>query len=175
VDVEMTGARVNHRPVQRITYTFADGTGTPRFGSAGTTDGALIGRARAGQPLAIEYDPQAPGLTRLAGGSASFFGWFVLFPLGFAVVGAVILGGGLRRLLRARALYVHGEAVRAQVTAVSPTATRVNRRPVMRVEYSFDTITGRVTGEGSSMAPPPVGATIWVVFDRSAPRNNLIA
>ena len=42
---------------------------------------------------------------------------------------------------------------------------RVNGRPVMRVEYLFDALTGRMTGQGSSFSPPPIGATIWVLHD----------
>ena len=52
---------------------------------------------------------------------------------------------------------------------------RVNGRPVMRVEYLFDALTGRMTGQGSSFSPPPIGATIWVLHDPSAPQQSVIA
>ncbi len=173
--VERTGSHVNGAYVHRISFRFTDGAGAAQTGSAGTTDWPTIARAQAGEPLAIEYDPRAPALARVTGGRASFFGWFVLFPLAFALVGAAIVRAGLRRALRVRATYVHGEAVRAQVTGVARTAMRVNGRPVMRVDYMFDALTGRVTGQGSSLAPPPIGATIWVLYDPSAPQQNVIA
>jgi hypothetical protein len=173
--VEMTGSHVNGRYVQRIRFRFTDGSGAEQTGSAGTTDWPTIARAQSGAPLAIEYDPRAPALARLTGGRASFFGWFVLLPLAFALVGAAIVRAGLRRALRVRTTYVHGEAVRAQVTALAPTAMRVNGRRVMRVDYLFDALTGRVTGQGSSLAPPPVGATIWVLYQPSSPQQSVIA
>jgi hypothetical protein len=61
------------------------------------------------------------------------------------------------------------------VTNVARTAMRVNGRPVTRVEYLFDALTGRMTGQGSSFSPPPIGATIWVLHDPSAPQQSVIA
>jgi hypothetical protein len=174
--VERTSAHVNGRAIYRIAYTFTDGTGAPQASDAGTTDGYRIARATRRQPLAIDYDPAKPSRSRLAGESASLFGWFVLLPLGFAVVGAAIAMLGLRRMLRARQTYVHGQPVRAQVTAVSATLMRVNRRRVMRIDYAFDAITGRVSGRTTtSLAAPPVGASLWVLHDPAQPERNVAA
>jgi hypothetical protein len=52
---------------------------------------------------------------------------------------------------------------------------RVNRRRVMRVEYSFKVITGRVTGRTTSFDTPAVGARIWVLYSPSHPEQNVAA
>ena len=134
--IEPTGSRVNGRTVFRIAYTFTDRDGVARTGSTGTTNDRLLASAERRERLPVEYDPQAPLLSRVAGERASFFGWFILLPLGFAVVGAVIAARGLRSVLRVRQTYVHGHAILADVTAVVPTSMSVNRRRVMRVDYS---------------------------------------
>jgi Protein of unknown function (DUF3592) len=173
--VSPTSSRVNRRRVFRIEYSFADETGATRSGACGTTDDASIARAEQRQPLEIEYDPTRPALSRLRGGSASFFGLFVLFPFAFFVVGAALASAGIRRALRLRALYIGGQAALATVTAVASTLMRVNRRPVMRVEYAFDTPVGRATGTTTTRRPPPVGSELWILHDPQDPKNNVAA
>ena len=169
--LEPTNSWVNHRQVHRVHYTFTDATGVERAGVGQTTDPASF----YAPSLSIDYDPRSPARTRLGGGSASFFGLFILFPLAFAVVGAIVFSFGLRRLLATRAIYVHGQPARAQVTGVAPTAMRINRRRVMRVDYAFDTIMGRATGSTTSVDPPPVGGTLWVLHLPSEPKRNVAA
>jgi hypothetical protein len=173
--VEPTHSSVNDRAVFRIVYTFTDRDGVARTSSTGTTDGRLLAGARRHERMSIEYDPQAPQRSRVSGESASFFGWFILLPLAFAAVGAVIAGRGLRRLLRVRRTYVHGHAILADVTGVAPTSMRINSRRVIRVDYSFKVITGRVTGQTTSLNPPAIGAQIWVLYLPSAPEHNVAA
>lgn len=173
--LEPTGSRINGRAVVRIVYTFTDKDGVARSGSSGTTNDVLLASASQRERLPIEYDPQAPQLSRVVGERASFFGWFILMPLGFAVVGAIVASRGVRRLLRVRQTYVHGHAILADVTSVVPTSMRVNRRRVMRVEYSFKVITGRVTGQTTSLDAPAVGARIWVLYSPSHPEQNVAA
>jgi hypothetical protein len=74
-----------------------------------------------------------------------------------------------------RDIYVHGQAVQATVTAVAMTSMRVNGRRVMRVDYSFDTITGPESGRTSTRRPPPVGAPIWILYDVSDPTRSVAA
>jgi hypothetical protein len=150
ISVEPTRTRVNRRRVYRITYTFTDKAGAPRASAAGTTNGDTLARAHRREPLAIQYDPQRPSLSRLVGESASFFGWFVLLPLAFAVGGWALCLRGLRRVLRVREVYVHGVPVRAEVTEVSATSIRINRRRVMRVAYAFDRPSARPSGCSTS-------------------------
>jgi hypothetical protein len=169
--IEPTSSRINGRPVHRVHYTFTDERGVEHAGAGNTTDPASFYMAT----LPVEYDPQAPGRSRLKGGSASFFGLFILFPLAFFVVGTIVFLVGARRVRAVRAIYVHGHAVRAEVTAVGPTAMRVNRRPVMRVDYAFDTIMGRATGSTTALNPPPVGASLWVLHLPSEPKRNVAA
>ena len=169
--LEPTSSSVNGRRVHRVHYTFTDRDGVEHAGAGGTTDPARFYLPN----MSIDYDPQAPSRSRLTGGSASFFGLFSLFPLGFAVVGAIVASFGLRRVRAVRAIYVHGQPVRAEVTGVSPTAMRINRRRVMRVEYAFDTIMGRATGSTTAVNPPPVGAALWVLHLPSEPKRNVAA
>ena len=68
----------------------------------GHDDDGLLASAERRERLPVEYDPQSPLLSRVAGERSSFFGWFILLPLGFAVVGAVIVARGLRSALRVR-------------------------------------------------------------------------
>jgi len=169
--MEPTQSWVNGRQVHRVHYTFVDGSGVERHGTGQTTDPAAFYNPH----LSIDYDPQAPQLSRLTGTSASFFGLFVLFPLAFAVAGAAVFWSGLRRVLGVRAIYVHGQPVRAEVTAVSATRMMLNRRRVMRVDYAFDTIMGRATGRTTSVEPPPIGGSLWVLHLPSEPRRNVAA
>jgi hypothetical protein len=173
--IEPTSARINRRRVHRVHYTFTDAGGVERAGSGITTDPDRVARLWGPFDLPIDYDPRAPERSRLTGESASLFGLFVLFPFAFAAVGAIVFAQGLRRLRTVRAIYVHGQPARAEVTAVAPTAMWRNRRRVMRVDYAFDTVTGRATGRATSVDPPPVGGTLWVLHLPSDPKRNVAA
>ena len=52
---------------------------------------------------------------------------------------------------------------------------KINRRPVMRVDYAFDTIMGRATGSTTALDPPSIGASIWVLHLPSEPKRNVAA
>jgi hypothetical protein len=173
--VDGTGSSVNGRRVFRVSYSFFDQAGQPQESHADTTDAMLLARAQRRERLPIDYDPRAPALSRLTGGQASFFGWFTLLPLGFAVAGLLILRAGLRRVVRTRAIYVHGQSALARVTDISSTNMRVNRRPVMRVGYEFDTIMGKATGTTTSLHPPSIGAELWVFYRSGDPKQSVAA
>jgi hypothetical protein len=173
--IEPTSARINGQQVHRVHYTFTDAGGAAHAGSGQTTDPDRIARLWGPFDLPIDYDPRAPDRSRLSGESSSLFGLFVLFPFAFAVVGAIVFWLGLRRVRAARAIYVNGQPARAQVTAIAPTLMRLNRRRVMRVDYAFDTVMGRATGRATSVDPPPVGGTLWVLHLPSDPKRNVAA
>jgi hypothetical protein len=173
--VEPTSMRINERLVYRIDYTFADATGNPRAGSARTTRPETIVGAGRQAPLAIEYDPAAPARSRLWGKRASPVGPLVLMLLGFALVGGLLFALGGRRAVRLRAIYVRGQAALATVTGMTTSALRVNGRPVTRVAYAFDTPSGRTQGRTTLRAPPPLGASLWVLYDGDDPRRNVAA
>ena len=172
--VQQTHTRVNGRYVSRVACSFASAGGTPHATSVLTTDFAVIG-ARPATPVAIEYDPQSPSRARLRGERASMLGALIFLPLGMALVGSALFALGLRRVGRLRDISVHGQAVQATVTAVAATSMRVNGQRVMRVDYSFDTLTGKATGRTSTRTPPPVGERIWVLCDSSDPRRSVAA
>lgn len=171
--VEPTSMHVSGGSIYRIGYTFADATGNPRAGSTGTTHPATFVGAGRQTPLAIEYDPEAPARSRLRGERASVLGPFGLLPLGFAVVGALLFALGVRPAARLRAIYVSGQAALATVTGIASTLMRVNGRRVMHVEYAFDTPSGRTRGRTTLRAPPPVGGTLWVIYDEREPGRNV--
>jgi hypothetical protein len=172
--VAPTSTRVNGHAVYRVAYTFTDAGGGVRTTSSLTTTTVLVGAAR-GTTVAIEYDPRSPVRARLDGERASLVGLFILIPGGMALVGGVLFLLGLRRVARIRVIYVHGQAAPATVTALSQTSMRVNGQRVMRVEYVFDTIAGKVPGRTSTRNPPPVGGTLWVIYDASDPRRSVAA
>ena len=169
--MEDTRSRVNGRRVHRVLFTFTDRDGVERHGMAQTTEPWRFYAPR----FQIEYDPGLPELSRISGERSSVFGLFVLFPFGFAAVGAIVFGLGMRRVLAVRRIYVRGEPARAEVTAVSPTLMRINRRRVMRVDYAFDTIVGRMTGRTNTVNPPPIGSQIWILHLPSGPKRNVAA
>jgi hypothetical protein len=173
--VEPTSMQVSGGSIYRIGYTFTDAAGNPRAGSTGTTHPETIVGAGRQALLAIEYDPQAPARSRLRGERASVIGLFGLLPLGFAVVGGLLFALGGRRAVRLRAIYVHGQAALATVTGIATSAMRVNNRRVMRVDYTFDTASGRTQGRTTLRAPPPVGGTLWVIYDGEEPGRNVVA
>jgi hypothetical protein len=100
---------------------------------------------------------------------------WVLSPLGLGVAGAVVFGFGFRGARRQRRTYVNGQAAKATVTAIKATAMRVNRQRVMRVEYVFDTIQGQASGKTTSLTPPPVGETFWILYDEADPARSVAA
>lgn len=174
--IEPTGHAVNGRRFYRVAYTFMDRTGAWRVGSGDTMDPGTIARAKRNEPLAINYDPRAPGLSRLKGESASSVGVFpVLITFGFGLVGSTMFAIGLRRALRMREIYVHGRLVRARVTAVSPSKMSVNDTEVMWIDYAFDAPTGRMSGRTRSVTPPQLGDAIWVVYDPYEPERSIVA
>lgn len=173
--VDRTGASVNGRPVFRISYDFFDEGGQPREATADTSDPAVLARAERRERLSVDYDPLSPSRSRLAGGSASLFGWFTLMPVAFAIVGLLVLRAGVARVLRTRAIYIHGTPALARVTGISSSNMRVNRRPVQRVEYEFDAVVGRASGTTTALDPPAVGSRIWVIYRSSEPKQSVAA
>jgi len=169
--MEATGSRVNGRRVHRVLFTFTDRDGVERHGMAQTTEPWRFYAPR----FQIEYDPGRPELSRIIGEKSSVFGLYVLFPLGFAAVGAFVFALGMRRVLAVRRIYVHGEPASAEVTALSPTLMRINSRRVVRVDYAFDTIMGRMTGSTNTVNPLPVGSQLWILHLPSEPKRNVAA
>lgn len=170
-----TRTRVNRRTLYELRYRFSDGSGKTWTATSDTTSPSLIGAAEARSPLAIEYDPESPKRTRLRGESASVMGAAVFLPLGAGLVGTLLVAIGLVGALRVRGLYRRGQAAQARVTAVEATASRQNRRAVMRMRYCFQTPEGTVEGSWKTAHPQPAGATIWVLFDPASPARNLPA
>ncbi len=172
--VQSTHSTRNYQPVFAICYRFVDGAGKEHEATSKTANPQLIARARNQEPIHVEYDPLSPTRrVRLAGETASFFGKLILMPMGFALVGLVCMLPGYWIARRDRRVYRHGEAVQAEVTAVSSTATREHRRPLFRVEYSFEGSAGPVTGQQRTANPPEVGDKIWIIYDPDPPHHSV--
>jgi hypothetical protein len=151
--------------VRELSLAFRDLEGQPQRSVTGTHDRAVIAAADRGQAVDIEYDPRDPRLVRLAGGSASVFGWFTFFPTVFLVVGSVIFMTGFKRMRARRRIYRDGVAATAVVLAVRTTMARMNRAPVKRVEYQFQALAGTTRGSYTTTEPPAQGAHIWILYD----------
>lgn len=175
IAVERTQVHMNRRYAYQISYAFVDQRGVAHTGSGYTTDFDRMLRARRHESMTVEFDPRRPALSRIAGEHASLLGPMILLPVGFTVVGSLIFALGFRRLLRVRAIYVHGEAVRAAVTAVSATLMRINGRRVTRMAYAFDTIMGPATGQTTTVTQALPGDQIWVFYLSSDPSRNVAA
>ena len=173
--VTMTSSRINGEYVREIRYTFSDERGAQHEGRTGTTDVLLVQRATAEMPITIEYVPESPALSRIKGERASFFGPFILIPVGFALVGAVVAGFGVLRTLRVRAIYVHGSAVRAEVISVEGTSMRMNRQPVKRVRYKFPGLRGEVVGTSTTVDDVKAGQAMWIICLPGEPEKNVAA
>ena len=96
-------------------------------------------------------------------------------PVAFAIGGLLVLRAGVARVLRTRAIYIHGTPALARVTGISSSNMRVNRRPVQRVEYEFDAVVGRASGTTTALDPPAVGSRIWVIYRSSEPKQSVAA
>jgi len=160
-----TSSRINGTRVVELSLAFRDREGNPQHAVTSTHDRLTIAAAEGGRAVDIEYDPDRPSLVRVVGGTASIFGWFTLMPLGFAGVGAVVFGAGVRQMRRRRRIYRDGVAATAVVTAVHATLSRVNRRPVKRVEYQFQALAGTTRGSYTTTTPPEPGSQLWVLYD----------
>jgi len=85
-----------------------------------TFDEYEIARARNHERAKIEYLTKDPTISRVAGTSASTFGWLLLIPGAAAALGLVCLTIGALRARAHRALYVNGTVAEARVTSVYP-------------------------------------------------------
>lgn len=173
--VEATGTRVNKRRLYEVHLRFKDKRGREQRGTATTNDDALLTAAHAGRPIPIEYDPESPDRLRFAGQSASFFGVFALVPVFFTLVAAGLLARGLLSTRRTRRLYREGDLAEGRVTDITLTMVSRNRRRVKLMHYVFTSPTGPVDGSWKTLSPAPVGSSLWVIYDRERPGENLPA
>lgn len=173
--VHGTNARLNRVRVQEIEYRFVDGGGASHTARSRTVDGALVAAARAKQSVTVDYDPACPERSRLHGAKLSFFGVFLLLPLGFGVVGLGLLSLALVDMIRRRRLYVRGDVARGRVDKVRRTIMRKNRRLLYRVMYTFAGPTGEQGGSFTTVDPPSEGAALWILYDPSDPTRSLPA
>lgn len=175
VGVEATSSRVNRQRVYEVRFRFKDRRGAEQHASMGTADSAILADAREGRALSVEYDPEEPSRVRFTGQLATIFGAAILLPLFFAAAGATIFLPGLVSARRTRRVYRDGDIAEARVTSVERTAVRQNRRRIMRMRYEFQGPAGLVAGEWRTAQPSQPGASIWVIYDRERPEENVPA
>ncbi len=173
IEVRTTMTSVNDEDLFDLVLRFRDGAGRAHTAVLGTIDEGRITAARQHRTLIIEYDPEDPSRARLQGETASLHGSMLLLPAGFAITGAPLFLLGMVGLVRARRLYRRGQAAQAVVTMVAETHSSENDERVKEMRYTFQTARGPALGTWKTASPLPVGATLWVVHDPSAPENNV--
>jgi hypothetical protein len=174
IQVIETGTRVNRRRVYQVVFRYIDQAGHGQRATARTVDLGLVEKARQGEPLPVQYDPEAPERVRFEGRRASAFGLGAFFPLVFGLVGTVIMAFGVRGMARRFRLLSHGQLSRGRVTEVKPTGTYVNRRQLMAVTYEFWSSAGQIRATERHLSPPSPGTDVSVVYDPASPGRSML-
>lgn len=146
---------------------------TDRGGAA--ISGVVHARDAVPSPASVEYDPERPSRSRLAGGRASWHGPWVFVPLGAGVLGSLLFAVAARSVARRKAIYREGVAAEAEVIAVAPTWLRDNGDRVYRVSLRFAAPGGEVTARCETTEALAPGARAWVIHDPAAPTRALLA
>ncbi len=104
-----------------------------------------VGRnASAGAEVPIEYHPEDPGFSRIAGmRSKPFSAWVALIGL-LPLACLPFIGWGLRRGLRASRLLALGKVADARLVDKKETNVTVNDRPVYAYVFQFEDDSGRL-------------------------------
>jgi hypothetical protein len=157
-----TSANENRQPIWQIDYTYRTPDGQTRHGFSFE----LGSPPEAGESVDVEYLPDRPDVSRIAGGRrAPFAPWLVpllcIFPLvGLGlIVGAVLYGRGRVRLLR------DGQAAWGLFQSAAATNTRVNNRTVYKVTFAYqDQAAQGQVGEFRSLAPERFSGEVPVLL-----------
>lgn len=108
---------------------------------------------------------------------------FLLSPLTlgviFSAVGATYLRRGLRLARKEERLLQHGTTTEAIVTAIELTNSRVNRRPLWRVRYTYEDLHGTShDGDSSYLSAEEaqsyrVGEQAFIRYDPERPAESI--
>lgn len=130
---ESTSMSVNDARVYRTFYTYQ--VGAEQYSGASYGSGHWV---ETGTPVTVEYVPDDPATSRLAGFRVSPAGATVLFIFVFPLVGLCLAIGGMVRPLRLRRLLRDGVVTEGRVIGTEATSVVINNAPVMKVTFEFE-------------------------------------
>jgi hypothetical protein len=109
--------------------------------------------------------------------SGSLF--FILFNLGFIVIGAVLFIRGLQKALRTVKILRDGQAALGEITDVSQNyRVRINNRHPWIIQYEFKVFGSHYQGELSTLSQPDAdyqpGKVIYVLYQQDDPQKNTL-
>lgn len=94
--------------------------GVSHVDATNTFDEAYIAAAQEGRPVPVEYLPSRPEWGRLRGESRALFGYVGTFTLLFPTIGLGLLVSVAASILRRRAVYRRGQAVKGRFAGCNP-------------------------------------------------------
>lgn len=136
--VEATGASENDTQVMANHYEFSV-AGRAFTGTSYTTGNG----ASEGEEVTVEYAPDNPERSRIAGMRTAQFGPFVLFVTIFPAIGLLFLAFGVRGGLRRSRLLGTGYFTTGKLIDKEPTNMTVNKQRVYELTFEFTTRDGR--------------------------------
>ena len=150
-------------------------------GKSRTLDSKLIESATKNKTVQVLHLPENPTVNKICGTDYSFFGYFCLLPMAFAVVGGAIFLFGLVRA-RTRYRMVHdGVMTTGRVTEVTTNPyVRSNRQHQLVVSYEFTTSTHENlhnvyhTFDYGKYGSLSVGNEVPVIYDEFFPTRNTL-
>lgn len=130
--VESTGASENETPISANHYEFSV-AGRSFQGTSYTTGAA----AEVGEEVTVEYDPDSPARSRIAGMRRAMFGPWAAVVAVFPAVGLALLLPGFFSGRKRNHLLRNGILTTGTVVDRRPTNIRINHRPLWEVVYEF--------------------------------------
>jgi hypothetical protein len=137
--VERTNSSENRRDIYEVHYSFEGPDGAQESGVSYTTD---VG-GQEGSGVRVEFDPDDPSRSRIAGMRSKPFPVWTAFVLIFPLIGAAFAAYVMRQGSRALALLRDGRLARGRLIGKEATRTRVNNRPVLAMTFAFETDDGQ--------------------------------
>jgi Protein of unknown function (DUF3592) len=136
--VEATGASVNETAVMANHYEYS--VAGQRFAGTSYTTGS---GAAEGEKVTVEYKPDSPDRSRIAGMRRGQFGPFVFFITIFPLIGFVIVYFGTKSGYKRSRLLANGVFTTGKLIDKEPTNMTVNKRRVYALTFEFTARDGR--------------------------------
>jgi hypothetical protein len=125
-------------PVYAIHYAFTNPDGTEYKGLSYKTGKQL----NEGKTVTIEYPQGKPQTSRIKGMRQKPVGFFGIFPVVFPMIGLLFIIGGIKKGIKANRLLTLGEQTTGQLKSKEKTNTKVNKKPVYKLTFEFNTAEG---------------------------------
>jgi hypothetical protein len=133
--VESTSTSVNDTPVYANHFTYRIERLETEYEGVSYTTGYEF---QAGQQVNVEYLKRYPTVSRIEDTRRGEFDlWIVPFLLIFLLVGAGMVGFGLKNGIKANRLLTHGKVGLGQLVSKEATNTEVNDRMVYKLTFAF--------------------------------------